>query len=303
MRVLSGSARREGSASAAGTPGGGGGGGGHFSGSGGAAAAAPRRSRDGPGAPGEPATNAASTTAPLGVVHKLLNANMELSTDELHKVLGDTADFTVIGVLGQQGVGKSTIMSLIAGATWREDSEENELLNPPFAPQSAETLLNAGHQTMGVDVRVTPERLVLLDAQPLQSPSILQELLRREPQVHGAPGGRRKWDGQVGGAGGIGRWEGQVGEADGRGRWEGLVGGAGGRGKWELPSCTRSHSHSTPHRVMPNKEGSPCSLTDGSLATFLIWQLPTEAHSYENLLELHSLRLSMLMLTVCHHVM
>ena len=111
--------------------------------------------------------------------------------DELQKQLSDNTDFTVIGVLGQQGVGKSTIMSLIAGASWRDNSvapavpngDLHELHEPVFAPQSIDNLLNAAHQTSGIDLRITSERLLVLDTQPLLSPSVLQDMMRREPQV------------------------------------------------------------------------------------------------------------------------
>ena len=123
----------------------------------------------------------AARAEPELVLHKLLNANLELSTEELQRHLADQSDFTVIGVLGCQGVGKSTVMSLLAGAGWRSDEREpGRLRDPPFAPQTLETLLQGSHQTVGVDVTVTQERLILLDTQPLLSPSVLVELLRKE---------------------------------------------------------------------------------------------------------------------------
>ena len=131
-------------------------------------------------------------------MHKLLNANLELSTEELQRHMADQNDFTVIGVLGCQGAGKSTVMSLLAGAGWRrEPGEAGQLADPPFAPQSLDAVLQAlppplpalrsqrnrllhhrsrlrrrptppqaTHQTVGVDVAVTSERLILLDTHP-----------------------------------------------------------------------------------------------------------------------------------------
>ena len=151
------------------------------------------------------------------VAHKLLTASMELTTDELQRHMADQSEFTVVGVLGMQGVGKSTLMSLLAGAGWRRGgvvgtaSEPGELHDPPFAVQSLDTVLQASHQTSGVDAVLTGERLLLLDTQPLLSPSVMVSL-------GAAP-------------------------------------------------------------------------------------LPAEAQSAENLLELHSLRLCMLMLSVCHYVL
>ena len=98
-------------------------------------------------------------------------------------------DFTVVGVLGFQGVGKSRLMSLLAGAGWAEEPAPDRadattapppagaLHDPPFAPQTRETVLRGAHQTSGVEVLATSERLILLDTQPLLSPSALVELL------------------------------------------------------------------------------------------------------------------------------
>ena len=151
---------------------------------------------------------------------KLLNDNLELSLDEVTPLLSDSVDFTVIGVLGAQGVGKSNLLSLLAGARWV--SQDGSLAggsvpvatlhDPIFAPQTKETALGAAHQTCGVDLHVTAERLLLLDTQPLLSPSVLVDLIKREAA------------------------------------------------------------------------------------------LPTEVQTHENLLELHSLRIAMFMLSVCHVV-
>jgi protein SMG9 len=162
----------------------------------------------------------ASSSAPArGGPYKLVGDTFELLADELSAHLSDSQDFTVIGVLGGQGSGKSSIMSLLAGASWAASGAEMAqgiavmpLQEPVFPPQQAETILQATHQTCGVDLYVSPERLILLDAQPILSASILGELQRG------------------------------------------------------------------------------------------VTTLPPDVHSHENLLELHSLRLAMLMLSVCHVV-
>eukprot|EP00962_Isochrysis_galbana_P051124 scaffold22458_cov124-Isochrysis_galbana.AAC.1 len=117
---------------------------------------------------------------------KLLTSQLKLATDELRALLSESSDFTVIGVLGRQGVGKSTIMSLLAGwesgglaspdGGWHgavctpaaEHGPSAALLadapsSPPFATGSLAARLRAEHATSGVDVIVTPERLILLD--------------------------------------------------------------------------------------------------------------------------------------------
>lgn len=90
-----------------------------------------------------------------------------------------------------QGVGKSTIMSLLAGAALTGDSGTTtadgggalQLREPCFAPQTLDAVLHAVHQTTGVDMFVTPERFILLDTQALLSPSVLLELQRRETSL------------------------------------------------------------------------------------------------------------------------
>lgn len=49
---------------------------------------------------------------------------------------------------------------------------------PPFATQSDETRAMAKHCTTGIELRVSAERLILLDAQPIYSPSVLVDMMR-----------------------------------------------------------------------------------------------------------------------------
>ena len=179
-----------------------------------------RRSGSAPGAGSSaapapvPAPAPAPAAAAMRGPRKLLSATLELNLEDVVPALADVSEFTVIGVLGMQGVGKSTLMSLLGGAGWAESPSprSHELHEPPFAIASVEQVLTAAHATAGIDLHVTPERLILLDVQPVLSPSVLLEMQAR-------------------------------GDA-----------------------------------------------------------LPADAQSHENLLELHSLRLAVLLLCVCHHV-
>ena len=65
----------------------------------------------------DPSKNASSQKP---ATRKLISEAIEYQEMEASKLLSETSDFTVIGVLGAQGVGKSTIMSLLAGASWGE---------------------------------------------------------------------------------------------------------------------------------------------------------------------------------------
>ena len=127
---------------------------------------------------------AAAATANRGPRKLLSEWSLELSADEVAPLLSESNDFTVVGVIGAQGVGKSTVMAMLAGARWSPSAASTDdavlLHDPPFAPQSEDAILSAAHQTCGVDLFVTPDRLLLLDTQPLISPSILLKLAERE---------------------------------------------------------------------------------------------------------------------------
>ncbi|XP_064624984.1 nonsense-mediated mRNA decay factor SMG9-like [Lineus longissimus] len=91
------------------------------------------------------------------------------------EILLDQTHYYVIGVIGPQGVGKSTIMSLIGGANL------DDINKPwPFRPQSREVKEVCGHQTTGIDMYVTGERVILLDAQPVLSASVLDYMIHHD---------------------------------------------------------------------------------------------------------------------------
>eukprot|EP00794_Sanderia_malayensis_P011122 gene11122-12292_t len=92
--------------------------------------------------------------------------------------LVDQTDFMVVGVVGMQGVGKSTVLSMI-GERKRKSSQKKLI----FRPQSKQDTEKSLHKTDGIDLYVTSERVILLDTQPLLSPSILDRFLRHEKKV------------------------------------------------------------------------------------------------------------------------
>ncbi|KAL5823393.1 hypothetical protein ACOSQ4_021293 [Xanthoceras sorbifolium] len=93
----------------------------------------------------------------------LLSDSWELHIDRFLPFLSENTDFTVVGVIGPPGVGKSTIMNQLYG----------------FDGSSAEdTRAMSRHSTCGIEPRISAERLILLDTQPVFSSSILAELMR-----------------------------------------------------------------------------------------------------------------------------
>ena len=101
---------------------------------------------------------------------KLLDENLQL-IDTLDQYLSDmNENYTVIGVLGKCGVGKSTVMSLLSGLdtnTFKSSVSESE---------------TAKHKTNGIECYVTSERTILLDVQPLLSASVLDKNINLSEQ-------------------------------------------------------------------------------------------------------------------------
>ena len=95
------------------------------------------------------------------VAARLLDEELNLCPDELAKHLNDHPDFTVIGVAGLQGAGKSRVLSELCG--YRRSAEapvDNDIgggragghLLGRFPEQGAAHVLEGAHRTAGVDV-------------------------------------------------------------------------------------------------------------------------------------------------------
>ncbi|KAK2151923.1 hypothetical protein LSH36_345g00009 [Paralvinella palmiformis] len=91
------------------------------------------------------------------------------------ELLLDQTDFLVIGVLGLQGVGKSTILSHLADCDI--EPSKNWLA---FRPQQKEMREVCSHQTVGIDMYVTSERTIYLDTQPVLSASVLHHFIQHD---------------------------------------------------------------------------------------------------------------------------
>lgn len=100
-------------------------------------------------------------------------------TDYIFKVIKLAAQPHNINIVMMLSTGKSTVMSLLAGC--KQDDSRSFF----FKPQSAEHLETAQHQTSGIDLFVTEERMILLDSQPLLSASVLDHLIQFEKKYPG----------------------------------------------------------------------------------------------------------------------
>ncbi|OBZ91903.1 Protein SMG9 [Choanephora cucurbitarum] len=91
----------------------------------------------------------------------------KFNTDAILKMLTDYPGHFAIGVIGKQGVGKSTILSHFA-----PNSKQ------VFPIQEVNQYLYQGHKTEGIDIHVTPERAILLDTEPILDWTVLDKALR-----------------------------------------------------------------------------------------------------------------------------
>ncbi|KAL2318580.1 hypothetical protein Fmac_032456 [Flemingia macrophylla] len=103
----------------------------------------------------------------------LLSDSWDFNIDRFLPFLTENTDFTVVGVIGPPGVGKSTILNELYGF----DSTSPGML-PPFAIQSEETRAMARHCSTGIEPRISTERIILLDTQPVFSASVLAEMMK-----------------------------------------------------------------------------------------------------------------------------
>ncbi|XP_045536869.1 protein SMG9 [Papilio machaon] len=140
---------------------------------------------------------------------KLLDENLEFSQSGLKYLQDSNTNYLVVGIMGTQGVGKSMILNLIAQNTplpdlctqilnsheipntseSNDEAIENQMENLnitnasnetnnsffKFKMQDMEQIERGAHCTKGVDMYVTNDRVILLDCQPLWSPSLIDE--------------------------------------------------------------------------------------------------------------------------------
>lgn len=99
--------------------------------------------------------------------------------DNALEYLVDQPDFYVVGIIGMQGAGKSTVMSILSGQYGQTG------IRQLFRPQSRELRELGQHCTTGVDIYVTPERTILLDTQPVMSASVMDHMIQFEKKTPG----------------------------------------------------------------------------------------------------------------------
>ncbi|XP_066244984.1 nonsense-mediated mRNA decay factor SMG9 [Euwallacea similis] len=131
-----------------------------------------------------------------------------INSDHLQDYLQENSDFIVVGVVGPQGVGKSTLLNLLTekkvtesvkrslfkshteaaddynnGITIFTQMLENTHLDEPtsvFKVESLEDIENCENATQGIDIYVSPNRVIFLDCQPFLSVAVAVDLSESE---------------------------------------------------------------------------------------------------------------------------
>ena len=95
---------------------------------------------------------------------------------QLTNYLQDSDGFVVIGAIGREKVGKSTLLSLLGG---NQFTDEDRLMIFPAASSNSHKI------TRGIDCYVTNEQTILLDTQPLLSSQLhQQQILQASTDYH-----------------------------------------------------------------------------------------------------------------------
>ncbi|XP_058759942.1 uncharacterized protein LOC131633254 [Vicia villosa] len=124
------------------------------------------------GESGEEDTTQHHSGIPFAISLNLLSDSWNFQPDRFLPFLTENTNFTVIGVIGGPGVGKSSIMNEL----YAFDSTSSEML-PPFVIESKEERATARHCSKGIEPRISAERVILLDTQPVFSASVLAEMM------------------------------------------------------------------------------------------------------------------------------
>ncbi|VDK23120.1 unnamed protein product [Taenia asiatica] len=101
---------------------------------------------------------------PMTEPMKLINENLKFEdSQKLRGCFIENSGFLVVGVIGLQGVGKSSVANLFANRL-----VEGPPFDSPFPVQTLDSLVEGyPRTTAGVDIYVTQDRIILLDTQPL----------------------------------------------------------------------------------------------------------------------------------------
>lgn len=105
--------------------------------------------------------------------------------DNFNDYLTDNSEFTVVGIFGAQGTGKSIIMTSIAQALIEGPNDSEDETKSFFRAQSFERQMSGEHGTNGVHAWISPKhRIILIDTQPINSSSCLDRAIQVKIFLH-----------------------------------------------------------------------------------------------------------------------
>ncbi|XP_069803235.1 nonsense-mediated mRNA decay factor SMG9 isoform X2 [Dendropsophus ebraccatus] len=127
----------------------------------------------------DPVVGQAKLLPPQKMKHsiKLVDEYMNWCDSAIEFLL-DQTDVLVVGIIGYQGTGKSTMMSLLSA-----NNPDDDQRSYVFRMQSQEVRERAGNQTSGIDFFISQERIIFLDTQPILSPAILDHLINNDRKL------------------------------------------------------------------------------------------------------------------------
>nr|CAH8857866.1 unnamed protein product [Trichobilharzia regenti] len=97
---------------------------------------------------------------------KLIDEQLKFADlQTLQNLFIDNSGFLVVGAIGLQGSGKSSILNILANYI----SDDCSIFDGPFNIQSVDHIINNTPCTGGIDLYITQDRVILLDVQPLLS--------------------------------------------------------------------------------------------------------------------------------------
>nr|CAG4649730.1 EOG090X0EPT [Scapholeberis mucronata] len=112
-----------------------------------------------------------SAPIPMTAPVKLMNEDLSFQ-ESLHDFLTDNPDFLVIGCVGLQWSGKSSILSHLISSNCK-----NCIKKTVFSISTSSLQMKGLTGTIGMDAYVTEDRVIWLDCQPLLSPAIAEREL------------------------------------------------------------------------------------------------------------------------------
>ena len=120
--------------------------------------------------------------------HQLhVQQQFEICLENCDRILSEYHDYCVIGVLGQEGVGKSFVMSSLGQGS----SSSGSSFKPIFSQQNANHIIEFRHETNGIDMylvncdesNASSLGVILLDVQPLFSTSIINDWITKDAKL------------------------------------------------------------------------------------------------------------------------